>query len=101
MATITKAQPGIEVQRPRSRLIVALDFPSAASAARMAERLQGRVGMFKIGSELFSAEGPALARYLTARGEAVFLDLKFHDIPNTVRGAAREAAQLGARMFNV
>lgn len=85
----------------RSRLIVALDFPTADRAARMAERLQGRVGAFKIGSELFSAEGPVLARYLSARGEGVFLDLKFHDIPNTVRGAAREAAQMGVRMFNV
>jgi orotidine-5'-phosphate decarboxylase len=85
----------------RSRLIVALDFPSADRAARMAERLQGRVGMFKIGSELFGAEGPVLARYLAARGESVFLDLKFHDIPNTVRGAAREATELGVRMFNI
>jgi orotidine-5'-phosphate decarboxylase len=85
----------------RARLIVALDLPSADRAARMAERLRGRVGLFKIGSELFGAEGPVLARYLTARGEGVFLDLKFHDIPNTVRGAAREATQLGVRFFNV
>jgi orotidine-5'-phosphate decarboxylase len=85
----------------RARLIVALDLPSADRAARMAEKLRGRVGLFKIGSELFGAEGPVLARYLAARGEAVFLDLKFHDIPNTVRGAAREATQLGVRIFNV
>jgi orotidine-5'-phosphate decarboxylase len=85
----------------RSRLVVALDFPTADRASRLAERLQGRVGMFKIGSELFGAEGPALARYLSALGEGVFLDLKFHDIPNTVRGAAREAAHMGVRMFNV
>jgi orotidine-5'-phosphate decarboxylase len=85
----------------RARLIVALDYPSADRASRVAEKLRGRVGMFKIGSELFGAEGPVLARYLAARGEAVFLDLKFHDIPNTVRGAAREATQLGVRIFNV
>lgn len=87
--------------RARSRLIVALDLPRASDAARMAERLHGHVGLFKIGFELFSAEGPPLARYLAARGEGVFLDLKFHDIPNTVRAAAREAAQLGVRMLNV
>ncbi|MGH9451591.1 MAG: orotidine-5'-phosphate decarboxylase [Terriglobia bacterium] len=85
----------------RSRLIVALDLPTADAAARMAERLQYHVGMFKVGFELFSAEGPVLPRYLAARGQGVFLDLKFHDIPNTVRAASREAAALGVSMFNV
>lgn len=85
----------------RQRLIVALDLPGADAALRMAERLHGRVGMFKVGMELFGAEGPALPRRLASGGEGVFLDLKFHDIPNTVRAAAREAAQLGVRMINV
>src|SRR5579864_8506086 len=79
----------------RAKLIVALDIAIADAAARMAEKLHGHVGMFKVGSELFTAEGPVLARYLVASGEPVFLDLKFHDIPNTVRSAAREAARLG------
>ncbi|MBI1982980.1 MAG: orotidine-5'-phosphate decarboxylase [Acidobacteria bacterium] len=83
------------------KLIVALDFPSAQAAARVAETLRGRVGMFKVGLELFAAEGPVLTRYLVATGEKIFLDLKFHDIPNTVRAAAREAAQLGVSIFNV
>ncbi len=85
----------------QEKLIVALDFPNAEAAARLAEKLRGRVGLFKVGSELFAAEGPVLARYLIAYGEKVFLDLKFHDIPNTVRAAAREAAQMGVAMFNV
>lgn len=85
----------------RDRLIVALDLASADAAARLAEKLRGRVGMFKVGSELFTAEGPVLARYLVANGDKVFLDLKFHDVPNTVRGAAREAAELGVSMLNV
>ena len=92
---------GSHLSSARSRLIVALDLPSADAASRMAEKVQGHVGMFKIGFELFSAEGPPLPRYLAARGQGVFLDLKFHDIPNTVRAAAREAAQLGVSMFNV
>jgi orotidine-5'-phosphate decarboxylase len=85
----------------RDRLIVALDLASADAAARLAERLRGGVGMFKVGSELFTAEGPVLARYLVANGEKVFLDLKFHDIPNTVRAAARLAAALGVSMLSV
>jgi orotidine-5'-phosphate decarboxylase len=85
----------------RDKLIVALDLPSADAATRLAEKLHGHVGMFKVGLELFTAEGPLLARYLAAAGEKVFLDLKFHDIPNTVRAAAREAAQAGVRMLNV
>ncbi len=85
----------------RDKLTVALDLPTADAAARMAEKLHGRVGMFKVGSRLFTAEGPVLARYLVAQSEKVFLDLKFHDIPNTVRGAARQAAELGVSMLTV
>jgi orotidine-5'-phosphate decarboxylase len=85
----------------RDKLIVALDLPTGDAATRMAERLQGHVGMFKVGSELFTAEGPVAVRYLVTTGHRVFLDLKFHDIPNTVRAAAREAAELGVSMVNV
>jgi orotidine-5'-phosphate decarboxylase len=85
----------------RDKLIVALDLPSGNAATRMAERLQGHAGMFKVGSELFTAEGPVPVRYLVTTGHRVFLDLKFHDIPNTVRAAAREAAELGVSMVNV
>jgi len=85
----------------RDRLIVALDLPTVDAAARMAEKLHGHVGMFKVGSGVFTGEGPVLARYLAAQGEKVFLDLKFHDIPHAVRDAARQAAQLGVTMLNV
>ncbi len=85
----------------KEKLIVALDVPSADAATRLAGKLRGRVGMYKVGSELFTAEGPVLARYLVAMREKVFLDLKFHDIPNTVRAAAREAAQIGVSLLNV
>jgi orotidine-5'-phosphate decarboxylase len=85
----------------RDKLIVALDLPSGNAATRMAERLQGHAGMFKVGSELFTAEGPVPVRYLVTTGQRVFLDLKFHDIPNTVRAAARQAAELGVSMVNV
>jgi len=80
---------------------VALDVPSGNAATRMAERLHGHAGMFKVGSELFTAEGPVPVRYLVTTGQRVFLDLKFHDIPNTVRAAVREAAELGVSMVNV
>ena len=85
----------------RDKLIVALDLPSGSAATQMAERLQGHVGLFKVGSELFTAEGPVPVRYLITTGHKVFLDLKFHDIPNTVRAAAREAAELGVSLVNV
>jgi len=85
----------------RDRLIVALDVDSLAQAERLAERLDGLVRRFKIGSQLFTAGGPAVVESIQKRGAEVFLDLKFHDIPNTVAGAAREAARLGVFMFNV
>ena len=83
------------------RIIVALDFPEAAPALALASRLDPRACRLKVGKELFVSAGPALLEQLHARGHEVFLDLKFHDIPNTVAGACRAAARLGAWMLNV
>jgi orotidine-5'-phosphate decarboxylase len=85
----------------RDRLIVALDVDSPEAARALIERLRGRVGAFKIGKELFVAAGPELARAVVQSGARVFLDLKFHDIPNTVAGAVRAAAAHGVWMVNV
>lgn len=84
-----------------SRLIVALDFPSAAPALALADQLQGLCRWFKVGLELYTAEGPAIVHELRRRKYSVFLDLKFHDIPNTVAGAVRSAATIGAELLTV
>jgi orotidine-5'-phosphate decarboxylase len=89
------------VDEHRNKLIVALDVESAAEAQRLVNNLRGVVGMFKIGSQLFTAAGPALVREIVESGERVFLDLKFHDIPNTVAAAGVEATRLGVSIFNV
>ena len=83
------------------RVIVALDVPDMASAIALASRLDSRLCRVKVGKELFTAEGPAVVHALQERGFEVFLDLKFHDIPNTVAGACRSAARLGVWMLNV
>jgi len=85
----------------RSRLIVALDVPDRAAALREVERLSGHVGLFKIGLELFAREGPRLVEEIRDRGEKIFLDLKLHDIPNTVKGAVRSVCTLGVQMLTV
>ena len=85
---------------PLDRLVVALDLPDGDEALRMAERLQGRVGIYKVGLELFCAEGPALVRRLHPFG-TVFLDLKLHDIPTTVERALERLLDLDPRLINV
>jgi len=93
--------PSDPMEDARRRLIVALDVPDAARAIDLVNQLEPCCHWFKVGLELFVAGGPAVLEPMVARGHSVFLDLKFHDIPNTVAGAVRSAAALGVRMINV
>ena len=81
--------------------IIALDFPRADQALAMVSRLGAACTFYKVGAELFTAAGPQAVQALRALGKDVFLDLKFHDIPNTVRGATRSAAAIGAKLVTV
>jgi orotidine-5'-phosphate decarboxylase len=94
-------EPALERLLAREALIVALDFPSAPPALDLVERLEGQCSWFKVGLELYLAEGNALVRELVGRGCSVFLDLKLCDIPNTVAGAVRSASALGVRLFTL
>jgi orotidine-5'-phosphate decarboxylase len=85
----------------RKKIIFALDVESMGEAERWAELLAPHVGMFKIGKQLFTACGPSVVKAILDRGGDVFLDLKYHDIPNTVAMASLEAAKLGVRLFNL
>jgi orotidine-5'-phosphate decarboxylase len=86
---------------PRPRLIVALDVNSAAAAREIVAAVGDCAFCYKVGMQLFTAEGPRVVRDLVASGRQVFLDLKFHDIPNTVAAAVTEAARLGVSMLTV
>jgi orotidine-5'-phosphate decarboxylase len=86
---------------PRERLIVALDASTSAEAQKILLTLGDSVQAYKVGMQLYTAEGPRIVRELVASGKSVFLDLKYHDIPNTVGAAVREAAQLGVSMLTV
>ena len=85
----------------RDRLIVALDVSSATQASQIVQSIGESAKTYKVGKQLFTAEGPQIVRDLVASGRKVFLDLKFHDIPSTVVAAVREAAQLGVSMLTV
>jgi len=86
---------------PRQRLIVALDVSSAAAAQKIVAAVGDSASCYKVGMQLYTAEGPGIVRDLVASGRRVFLDLKYHDIPNTVAAAVREAAGLGVSMLTV
>ena len=86
---------------PKQRLIFALDVSSLGEVKKWARLLKGYVGIFKVGKELFTACGPKVVDIIHNAGGEVFLDLKFHDIPNTVAKAGVVAADLGVKMFNV
>jgi orotidine-5'-phosphate decarboxylase len=98
---LAKAAKPDPLELARQRLIVALDVPDSKSAMRLVAELEGTCTWFKVGLELFVAAGPAVLEPIIARGHNVFLDLKLHDIPNTVAGAVRSAAGLGVRMLTV
>ena len=87
--------------KAKDRLIVALDVDSPRQALALVNTLRDLVGMFKIGSQLFTAAGPEIVSEIVRTGNRVFLDLKFHDIPNTVASAAVAATRLGVSIFNV
>jgi orotidine-5'-phosphate decarboxylase len=89
------------VENARQRLIVALDVPSASQAREMVNTIGDSAGSFKVGLQLFSAEGPTLVRELTASKRRVFLDLKLHDIPNTGASAVKSVGALGASMLTI
>ena len=93
--------PGSSTAAHVDKLLVALDVPTATEALSLAERLHGVTGGLKIGSRLFTSEGPDFVRSLSRDGARVFLDLKFHDIPNTVATAVSAATSLGIWMVNV
>src|SRR5262245_23498591 len=85
----------------KDKLIVALDVDTADRAFALVDQLKDSVGMFKVGMQLFTAAGPDLVRRIVSQGRRVFLDLKYHDIPNTVALAAVEATRLGVSLFNI
>jgi orotidine-5'-phosphate decarboxylase len=85
----------------RNPIIVALDVPTADQAIKLAEQVASAVGAFKIGSELFTSAGPEIVRRIRATGAAVFLDLKFHDIPNTVAKSVAAATRLDVQMLTI
>src|SRR6478752_3551115 len=92
---------GYRSDDPRQRLIVALDVSTAAAAQKIVAAVGDSALTYKVGMQLYTAEGPSVVRDLVASGRRVFLDLKYHDIPNTVAAAVREAAGLGVSMLTI
>jgi len=87
--------------KPKDRIILALDVPDYDAAVEIVNKFRDRIEIFKVGSELFTSAGPRIVKQIHLMGKKVFLDLKFHDIPNTAAASASAVARLGVFMFNV
>jgi orotidine-5'-phosphate decarboxylase len=87
--------------KPKDRLIAALDVTTTDEALELVNKLEGQVGMFKVGGQLFTSSGPNIVKEIIRRGNKIFLDLKFHDIPHQVSGAVRSATELGVSMLTI
>src|SRR3954470_18573497 len=90
-----------DIKTAADRVIIALDYPAAKDALRLVQSLNGEVSWFKIGLQLYTAAGPEIVRSVTATGAKIFLDLKLHDIPNTVSKAVAAAGELGVSMLTL
>src|SRR5258708_8024328 len=99
--TATESKPSSAHLKMRERLIVALDVSTGHAAREIVQRIGDAAGIYKIGLQLFTAEGPQIVRDMVGSGRRVFLDLKLHDIPNTVGHAIKAAAELGPSMITV
>src|SRR5258707_7136966 len=99
--TATESKPSSAHLKMRERLIVALDVSTGQAAREIVQRIGESAGIYKIGLQLFTAEGPQIVRDMVRSGRRVFLDLKLHDIPNTVGHAIKAAAELGPSMITV
>jgi orotidine-5'-phosphate decarboxylase len=93
--------PPLSIKDPKERIIFALDVDHFSEAQHWVALLKGRVGMFKVGKQLFTHAGPKVVDMIRQKGQKVFLDLKFHDIPNTVAKAGEEATKLNVTIFNL
>jgi len=93
--------PPLPLKDPKERIIFALDVDHFSEALRWVNLLKGHVGMFKVGKQIFTHSGPKVVDMIRQKGQSVFLDLKFHDIPNTVAKAGEEATKLNVAMFNL
>jgi len=101
LPNLIRSESPVRGSDPRERLIVALDVSSAAAAQKIVAAVGDSALTYKVGMQLYTAEGPGVVRDLVASGRRVFLDLKYHDIPNTVGSAVTEAAKLGVSMLTV
>src|SRR5438067_11260532 len=95
------SQIGQRMTKIADRIIVALDVPTKQKALALVEQLRGQISFFKIGLQLYTAEGPEISRAVLSMGSKVWLDLKLHDIPNTVARAVESANRLGVAMFTI
>ena len=98
---VTRSLDFVGMTKAAEKIIVALDVPTKTGALELVEKLRGQISFFKIGLQLYTGEGPEIVRSVSSKGSKVFLDLKLHDIPNTVARAVESAGRLGVQMLTI